>query len=46
MTLGRMKENVMRANSLHVVPAQAGTHTLRASDAEGVSRSGKHRAKQ
>jgi hypothetical protein len=34
----------MRANSLHVVPAQAGTHTLRASNAKGLSHLRKHRA--
>jgi hypothetical protein len=36
----------MRANSLPVVPANAGTHTLRLGDAEGVSHAGKPRAKQ
>jgi hypothetical protein len=34
----------MHANSLHVVPAQAGTHTLRLHDAEGLSHLRKQRA--
>jgi len=34
----------MHANSLHVVPATAGTHTRRLHDAEGVSHLRKQRA--
>jgi hypothetical protein len=34
----------MRVFSHHVVPADAGTHTLRRSDAGDASHSGKHRA--
>jgi hypothetical protein len=42
MTLGPRKER-RDAHSLHVVPAKAGTHTLRLSDAEGVSHLQKQR---
>jgi hypothetical protein len=46
MTLARKEGEYDAHTSFPVVPAQAGTHTLRASDAKGIDHSWQQRAKQ